>query len=37
MSGFDDYKEFLKFFRYHEGLSPSSFRKLYFNTHLNKR
>lgn len=35
--GFDDYKNFLKYFKYHEGISPMEFRKIYFNTHTNKK
>lgn len=34
-TGFEDYKDFLKFFRYHEGLTPTEFRNLYYNTHTN--
>ena len=29
--GFDDGKEFLKFFKYHEGISPTKFRERYTN------
>lgn len=36
-SGFDNYKDFLKYFKYHENISPMEFRKMYFNTHLNKK
>jgi AraC-like DNA-binding protein len=36
-NGFEDYKNFLKYFKYHEGISPEKFRKMYFNTHLNKK
>ena len=35
MTGFSEYKYFLKFFRYHEGSTPTEFRSLYFNTHMN--
>lgn len=35
MSGFDDYKCFLKFFKYHEKMTPSQFRNLYYNVHFN--
>ena len=37
LCGFDDDKEFLKFFKYHEELSPGQFRKGYFNTHINRK
>ena len=36
-AGFDDYRAFLKFFRYHEGLTPTEFRNLYYNTHTNNK
>lgn len=36
-TGFDDYKDLLKFFRYHEGLTPTQFRNLYYNTHTNNK
>jgi len=35
-----DYKEenlFIKFFKYHERVSPTNFRNTYFNTHMNKK
>lgn len=35
--GFSDYKNFLKYFKYHENISPMEFRKMYFNTHMNNR
>ena len=35
LCGFSDYKGFLKYFQYHEEASPSAFRQLYFNTHMN--
>lgn len=35
LTGFADYKGFLKYFCYHEEMSPSAFRRLYFNTHIN--
>lgn len=37
LCGFDDEKEFLKFFKYYEKLSPGQFRKGYFNTHINRK
>ena len=36
-TGFDDYKDFLKYFRYHEGITPTEFRNLYYKTHTNNR
>ena len=36
-TGFDNYKDFLKYFKYHENISPMEFRKIYFNTHINKK
>lgn len=36
-AGFEDYKDFLKFFRYHGGLTPTEFRNLYYNTHTNNK
>jgi len=36
-TGFDDYKDFLKYFRYHEGITPTEFRNLYYKTHLNNK
>jgi AraC-like DNA-binding protein len=36
-AGFADYKHFLKYFKYHEGISPMEYRQVYFNTHLNKK
>lgn len=32
-----DYKLFLKFFKYHEGITPTEFRGLYSNLHTNNR
>lgn len=37
MAGFEDYKYFLKFFTYHEEITPSQFRELYYNTHTNNQ
>lgn len=37
MSGFTDYKCFLKYFKYHEKISPSDFRSLYFKIHTNNK
>ena len=34
-SGFSDYKLFLKYFRYHEGVTPSEFRSAYYKIHTN--
>ncbi len=36
-TGFEDYKDFLKYFRYHEGITPTEFRNLYYKTHLNNK
>ena len=36
-SGFSDYKYFLKFFKYHEGVTPTQFMKAYPKTHINRR
>lgn len=36
-AGFREYKYFLKFFTIHEGMTPTAFRNLYFNTHENKK
>jgi len=36
-TGFEDYKYFLKFFKYHEGITPTQFLKTYPNTHINKK
>jgi AraC-like DNA-binding protein len=33
--GFSDYKYFLKYFRFHEGITPTQYRKAYFNLHTN--
>lgn len=34
-TGFVDYKYFLKFFKYHEGVTPTQFLKSYSKTHVN--
>ena len=36
-SGRGDYKLFLKFFKYHEGITPTEFRGLYSKLHTNNR
>lgn len=36
-AGFTEYKYFLKLFTIHEGITPTAFRNMYFNTHENKR
>ena len=36
-SGFEEYKDFLKFFRYHEGITPTEYRNLYYKTHTNNK
>jgi len=33
--GFSEYKYFLKYFRYHEGLTPSQYREAYYKLHTN--
>ena len=33
--GFSDYKYFLKYFKYHEGISPTEYRQTYYNLHMN--
>ena len=33
--GFSDYKYFLKYFQYHEGVPPTQFRGMYYQTHMN--
>lgn len=37
MTGFGDYKYFLKFFKYHTGLTPSQFYNTYSKTHINAK
>lgn len=37
MSGFSEYKYFLKFFKYHEGITPTDFCKQYAKIHINTR
>lgn len=34
---FSDYKYFLKFFKYHEGVSPTKYRQTYCNIHTNNK
>ena len=34
--GFHEYKYFLKFFKYHSGISPSKYKSLYYNLHTNR-
>lgn len=34
-SGFDDYKAFLKYFTYHESITPTELRKRFYRTHTN--
>lgn len=36
-TGIGDYKLFLKFFKYHEGITPSDFRRIYRVMHTNNR
>ena len=35
--GFSEMKNFIKFFSYHEKISPTRYRNLYFHTHQNNR
>jgi YesN/AraC family two-component response regulator len=35
--GYEDENAFVKFFVYHEKMSPTVFRNNYFNTHINNR
>lgn len=35
--GWEDENHFINFFKYHEAVSPTSFRNRYYNTHFNKR
>ena len=34
---FGDYKYFLKYFKYHEGVSPTKYRQAYYNLHTNNK
>jgi len=34
---FSEYKYFLKYFKYHEGISPTKYRQLYYNIHINNK
>ncbi len=34
-TGFDDYKAFLKYFTYHDTMTPTALRALYYKTHTN--
>jgi len=34
-SGFDDYKAFLKYFTYHEDITPTELRRRFYRTHTN--
>lgn len=36
-SGFNEYKYFLKFFKYHEGITPTQFLKTYPKSHINTK
>lgn len=35
LCGFEDYKTFLKYFKYHEGMTPTEFCNTYAKTHIN--
>ncbi len=34
---FGDYKYFLKYFKYHEGISPTKYRQAFYNLHTNNK
>lgn len=36
MLNFNESNTFIKYFKYHENITPTNFRNLYFNTHMNK-
>ena len=36
-SGFDDENKFVKFFKYHVGITPTQFRRRFFHVHLNSK
>ncbi len=35
--GFSDYKYFLKYFKYHAGVTPTEYKELYYNIYTNNR
>ncbi|MBQ2780616.1 MAG: helix-turn-helix domain-containing protein [Clostridia bacterium] len=35
--GFEEYKYFLKFFKYHENMTPTEFCNIYAKTHINNK
>ena len=35
--GFGSENLFIKFFKYHEDISPAKFRNKYYNTHMNNK
>ncbi len=35
--GFSDYKYFLKYFKYHSGVSPTVYKQMYYNIHTNNK
>ena len=35
--GFTDTDKFVKYFKYHENISPARYRNTYTNTHINKK
>jgi YesN/AraC family two-component response regulator len=37
MAGFEEYKYFLKFFKYHEKMTPTAFCNIYTKTHTNNK
>lgn len=36
-TGFESYQAFLKYFKYHEGITPTKYKNAYFNTHMNNK
>lgn len=36
-AGFESYQAFLKYFKYHEGITPTKYKNAYFNLHINKK
>lgn len=36
-TGFESYHAFLKYFKYHEGITPTKYKNAYFNIHMNNK
>lgn len=36
-TGFENENHFVKFFKYHSGMTPTEYRNIYTNTHINKK